>query len=287
MKIERANRHLRIAGLAVCLATAIPVNAQSLPAEPLHDAGASITGAFEGWFRNADGSFSLLLGYFNRNQRQELDIPIGPDNRIEPGGPDRGQPTHFYPGRQYGMFAIRVPADFGTGKLTWTIVANGKATTIPASLKPDWEISPFREESAGNTPPVLRLEEGGPAVQGPSGLTTRRTASVGAPLTMNAWVADDAKWTTLSGAPPRELSTPVTLRWTKYRGPGAVTFAPDHPVVEVTAGGAAFNGKSTSTATFSAPGDYTLHVVVNDLSGDGGGGEQCCWTFGTVNVSVR
>jgi hypothetical protein len=287
MRIERTNWHLKIAGMAVSLAAAVAVSAQTLPAEPLHDAGTSITGAFEGWFKNPDGTFSLLLGYFNRNQRQELDIPTGPDNRIEPGGPDRGQPTHFFPGRQYGMFAIKVPADFGTGKLTWTIVANGKTTTIPASLKPDWEISPFREEAAGNTPPVLRFEEGGPAVQGPSGLNAQRTATIGSPLTLNAWVADDAKWTTLSGAPPRGISTPVTIRWTKYRGPGTVTFSPDHPAVEVTAGTAAFNGKATVTATFSTPGDYTLHLVVNDLSGDGGGGEQCCWTFGTVNVTVR
>src|SRR6516225_4119389 len=101
---------------AVCLAVASIARAQTIPAEPLHDAGTSITGAFEGWFKNSDGSFTLLLGYFNRNQRQELDIPIGPDNRIEPGGPDRGQPTHFFPGRQYGMFAINVPANFGDNK---------------------------------------------------------------------------------------------------------------------------------------------------------------------------
>src|SRR2546423_12857160 len=67
---------------------------QHLPMEPAHDSGQSVTGAFEGWFKNPDGSFSLLLGYFNRNLKEELDIPIGAENRIEPGGPDRGQPTH-------------------------------------------------------------------------------------------------------------------------------------------------------------------------------------------------
>src|SRR6266436_4350488 len=87
--------------------------AQRLPFEPAHDSGQSITGAFEGWFPNADGSFSLLLGYYNRNLKQELDIPAGPDNRIEPGGPDQGQPTHFLPGRQWGISIIAVPKDFG------------------------------------------------------------------------------------------------------------------------------------------------------------------------------
>jgi hypothetical protein len=272
---------------AFVLAAGSPVVGQSLPAEPLHDAGTSITGAFEGWYANADGGFSLLMGYFNRNQRQEPDIPIGPDNRIEPGGPDRGQPTHFLPGRQYGMFVINVPANFGAGKLTWTIVANGKPTSIPLSLKPDWEISPFGDEAVGNTPPVLRLDDKGPTVQGPRGLTAERTAHAGAPLPLEAWVADDGKWTTLSGAPPRNLSTPVTAHWTRYRGPGPVVFSNDRPTFEKTGGSAFFNGKATTTAAFSVPGDYTLHLVVNDLSGDGGRGEQCCWTFGAVHVTVK
>src|SRR5206468_5318616 len=94
---------------------------QVVQPEPARESGQSITGAFEGWFKNPDGSFSLLLGYYNRNQKQEIDIPIGPDNRIEPGGPDRGQPTHFLTGRQWGLFVVRVPADFGDNKITWTL----------------------------------------------------------------------------------------------------------------------------------------------------------------------
>ena len=84
---------------------------QSLP-EPRKKFGASITGAFEGWFNSDKDARTFLIGYFNRNTEQELDIPIGPNNRIEPGGPDLGQPTHFLPGRRYGMFAIPVPKDF-------------------------------------------------------------------------------------------------------------------------------------------------------------------------------
>ena len=76
-----------------------------------------MTPAFEGWFRNPDGSFSLLVGYYNRNQAQELDVPIGADNRIEPGGPDLGQPTHFRIGRQWGMFVLKVPSNFGQQRL--------------------------------------------------------------------------------------------------------------------------------------------------------------------------
>ena len=283
-------RHQRIGrlGAAVLVAGGLAL-AQTLPFEPVHDAGSSITGAFEGWFKNPDGSFSLLLGYYNRSQKQELDIPIGPNNRIEPGGPDRGQPTHFLPGRQWGMFVVKVPSDFGQSKITWTIVANGKTTLIPASLKTDYEVSPFMEAAAGNTPPVLSFEEKGPSVQGPLGLRAERAAKVGTPLPLTVWVSDDAKLTTTSGAKPANLGPPVTLRWTKYRGPGDVTFSNARPEVERAErkdAAAQFSGKATTAATFTEPGDYMLHVVANDYSGDGGGGFQCCWTNGLVKVAV-
>jgi esterase len=52
-------------------------------------------------------------------------------------------------------------------------------------------------------------------------------------------------------------------------------------------GAAVFSGPATTSATFSEPGEYVLHVVANDRSGDGGRGFQCCWTNGEVKVSVR
>jgi hypothetical protein len=270
------------------------VSGQTLPFEPALDAGQSITGAYEGWFANPDGSFSILLGYFNRNMKQPIDIPIGANNRIEPDGPDRGQPTHFQSGRGWGVFAIKVPKDFGQTKLTWTIVANGKQTVIKPWLNPDYEISPFIEAAVGNTPPVLRFQsfkEQGPTVQGPQGLTVERTAKVGGDMPLPVWMSDDAKWTSNSGAKPRGQSPiPVTVTWTQYRGPAPVTFSKDRPEVEKSDDGdakLAFSGKSTTTAKFSEPGDYVLKVTINDYSGEGGGaGFQCCWTNGFVKVNV-
>ena len=256
---------------------------RQLPFEPLHDSGQSVTGAYEGWFPNPDGSFSLLVGYFNRNLKEELDIPIGPDNRIEPGGPDRGQPTHFLPRRQWGMFTITVPKDFGNGTLTWTLAAHRQTTVIPMSLNPLWEVSPFKEEGMGNTPPWIRFSESGPQAQGPRPLAAAVQATAGNPLSLAVWVADDAK--TFPGAKLPKLP-PVTVTWSKYRGPGAVVFSKAKPAVEKTEGPADFNGKATTTATFSEPGEYLLHLTANDWSGDGGRGFQCCWTNGLVTVSV-
>jgi hypothetical protein len=270
----------------------LPANGQSgqLPMEPLHSAGQSVTAAYEGWFKNPDGSFSLLFGYFNRNLNQELDIPVGDGNRIEPGPPDQGQPTHFLPRRQWGVFTVTVRQNFGTEKLTWTIAANGQTTAVPAHLDARWEISPFFDVGIGNTPPLISFEEGGPSVQGPQGMSTALTTSLRNPLTLNLWVADDAK--SFQGGKPPD-SPPVTVTWSKFRGPGEVKFANNKPAVEKGPGkwkvtpAPVFSGKATTTAMFSEPGEYVLRVVANDWSGDGGGGFQCCWTNAQVKVSVK
>ncbi|HKV05030.1 MAG TPA: hypothetical protein VJO53_07985 [Candidatus Acidoferrales bacterium] len=259
-----------------------------MPLEPTHDTGQSVTGAYEGWFKNADGTFSLLLGYYNRNLKEEPDIPVGPDNDIEPGGPDQGQPTHFLPRRQWGMFTVTVPKDFGDKKVTWTLVVHGIKTVVPAGLDPRWEVSPFQEVGMGNTPPVISFGEGALSVQGPRPVSETLTATAGTPMALNLWVGDDAK--TFPGDKPPMMPA-VSLRWSKFRGPGTVTFGNARPPVEKTDDkkvvDAVFTGRSETTATFSEAGEYMLHVVANDWSGEGGRGFQCCWTNALVKVSVK
>jgi hypothetical protein len=288
-KLPKFNRQSIVFTVATCAFfwVALPSCAQThLPLEPLHDSGQSVTGAFEGWFKNPDGTFSLLFGYFNRNLKEELDIPVGPNNRIEPGGPDQGQPTHFLPRRHWGVFTVTVPKDFGEQKLTWTLVANGQSTVVPGSLNPLWELSPFFDVGLGNTPPVISFEQGGLSVQGPRPITATRATKAGNPLTLTLWVADDAK--TYPGAKPPD-TPPVTLTWTKFRGPGTVTFANAKPEVKKIEGKttAAFSGQATTTAAFSEPGEYILEVTANDWSGEGGRGFQCCWTNALLKVAVQ
>jgi hypothetical protein len=253
----------------------------------LSESGQSVTGAYEGWFGNPDGSYSLLFGYYNRNKKQELDIPVGPNNQIEPGGPDYGQPTHFLTGRQWGVFTVTAPKDFGTKKLTWTLTANGKTTVIPASLDPLWEVAPFIEAS-GNTPPFISFEEGALGVNGPRGHSVSLTTTFPNPLTLTTWVSDDGK---LAPMPNRFVRyDPLKIRWSKFRGPGAVTFADNRPALEKIESkmtpAPAFSVRATTTATFSEPGEYLLHVVANDASGDRGRG-LCCWSNAQVKVSVK
>jgi hypothetical protein len=259
---------------------------QTVYIEPPHDSGQGVTPAYEGWFPNADGTFSLLFGYYNRNLKQEPDIPIGPENRIEPGGPDQGQPTHFLTRRRWGIFTITVPKDFGTKKLTWTLIVNGKTAEVPVGLDTLWELNPF-QDATGNTPPFIGFAQSGPFVQGPRGHTQELSGVMPNPVPLTLWVADDAS--VIPGA-TRPKTPAVTLTWGKYRGPGDVTFANERPLVEnaeVKMEKAAFSGRASTTATFSEPGDYVLNVVANDWTGDGGRGFQCCWSNAKVKVSIK
>jgi hypothetical protein len=110
---------------------------------------------------------------------------------------------------------------------------------------------------------------------------------VGTALRLTLWASDDEKFTSGTNAPLRNPPPPVRLTWSKFRGPGEVTFDKPTPAVEKLPGDTAgFSGTGTVTVTFGEPGDYVLHVTANDYSGDGGGGFQCCWTTALVKVAV-
>jgi hypothetical protein len=235
----------------------------------------------------------MLVGYFNRNTKQELDIPIGPNNRIEPGGPDLGQPTHFLTGRHWGVFIVKAPADLGTQKMVWTLVANGQTNAITLHLRPEWIVEPFEDVASKNTPPVIKFEQNGIAFTGPpSGMARKYTTTTGTPLVLTAWVTDEPPKLNVANAqlsigrasagPGAAVPPPPVVTWSQHRGPGSVQFDNVKPAVS-----ARDDGKVGTTATFSVPGEYVLRLQANDQSGDGGGGFQCCWTNVHVGVTVK
>ena len=274
------------AAVALVLGVGIIVNAQSnkgpLPLDPPRDRGTSITPAFEGWYQNPDGTFSLLIGYYNRNSREALDIPVGPNNKVEPGAPDQGQPTHFEIGRQWGVFTVKVPKDFGAKAVTWTIVSGGEAQAIPMSLNKGYPITPFKELGMGNQPPVLQFTQGGPKFTGPpTAVAASFTGTVGQPIPIQVWVEDPKEKGAEAAPAGRGPSSIANMSFHVHRGPGPVTF--DKARVPVPK-----QGDMVSTnATFKTPGEYMLRVQANDESGEGGGGFQCCWTNTYVKVSVK
>ena len=183
---------------------------------------------------------------------------------------------------------MRVPADFGYNRVTWTLKMKGQTFSIPGALNRDWEIDALEgEANANNKPPILKL--GDASGQGPGGvLGAELETRVGEPLAVSVWSEDD-------GAP---VSTgwrdgvpdlPVNLTWSKFRGPGDESFSESEQLIDVS------GGTATTMATFSEPGEYLLHVYAIDASGQSAEGDlavamsgyaQCCWTNGFVPVTV-
>ncbi len=264
--------------------------------------GQTVSPAYEGWWPNDDGSFTMFFGYMNSNWEEEFDIPLGPDNQIEPGGPDQGQPTHFYPRRNPFLFTVRVPKDFGTKELIWTLTTHGKTERAFASLKSDYQIDKqvistevggdfgsLRDELRTNIPPSLELE-GEP----------RRSIKVGEQLTLVAFAKDPDNIparrqtrppaTTVAATaalyrPPSSIvasSGPgLRLSWVVFRGPaGRVRLDPDQMKTWTDTRAYAnspwsppwiipetpANNTWTVRATFDEPGVYVLRAIASDGS---------------------
>ncbi len=254
---------------------------QPMPLDPARERGQSVTPAYEGWYQNADGSYTLLVGYFNRNKSETFDIPVGPNNKVEPGPVDQGQPTHFELGRQWGVFTIKVPKDFGTKKLVWTVTVNGIAQSIPLGITNGYTIEPFEERGMGNKPPEFTF--GTNKVFGPpTGPAAEFTGTVNTPVAITFKV-DDPKETKKGSTrtPARNAGAIATVELHKYRGPGTIKFDPVRFATKT-------QGEVvTSNATFSLPGEYLVRIEGNDESGEGGGGFQCCWTNTYVKVTIK
>jgi len=232
--------------------------------------GQNVVPVFEGWERNADGSFNFVFGYMNRNYEEEVDVPVGAGNSLEPGGVDQGQPAHFYPRRQQYVFKVRVPKDWGKKDLVWTLTSHGKTEKAYASLMPVWEIDvgTYQQNRGGpgelgepDDPPTLRVEGG-----------AARAAAVGSALTLDAFVVDDGKPSnrpSQSGSNARvegplrqavvmlDRGVRLGVIWVVYRGDAtAVTFAPRKVAV--------VDGKASTKVSFSKPGTYTLRAYADD-----------------------
>ena len=261
-------------------------------AQMRYSAGQQVFPVFEGWLANPDGTFDLLFGYVNRNYEEILDIPVGPNNSVEPGGPDQGQPAHFLPRRSMFTFRVRVPKDFGKKEVVWTLTIRGKTERAYATLKPEYILDSLmmmkndggfgeRPEEVANKAPVVRLE---------GGLT--RTVKAGQPMPLTAFVLDDgipaARQSIRSGGDGGAVIATGGLRagWFVYRGAGPVRFDPAHghpaPKPYGNSVGAvksrlpalsplrpAADGSVTASAIFSEPGNYTLQFMAHDggLSG--------------------
>jgi hypothetical protein len=254
-------------GLTIGLASSL--EAQYNPRARQQPKGLGVSPTFEGWYQNADGTYTLSFGYFNRNTEEVVTIPVGESNFVSPGEMDQGQPTYFTPRRSYGVFTVTVPADFGRDdRVTWTLERNGERYAIPGGLLDSYETANLRAPAIDMYPPLLVMHEGGPESEGPNGEWVDMTARVGEPLALRVQAWD-------------RHEHPVTVRWYKYRGPGDVTFSESQIPIET-------GTEARATASFKQPGRYILYVRVDhtERGVSEAGLEQCCWTNGYVTVTV-
>ena len=254
-----------------------------------HQSGQPVTPIYEGWFEAADGTIVVSYGYVNLNLAESLDIPIGAGNAVGPGPVDRGQPTHFLPGHQKGVFTIALPEEQADQELTWSLTIRGKTMSVPTNLGPFYQIEGLVTNGGpwpGNTPPVLRFDPEGASGQGPAGLVrpTPLTVQANTEVAIDVWLSDDGLpgehapvvvRSPQSGLRQQRGGRQMSVTWSKFRGPGKVQFDSPAPSID--------EGHARTTVTFSEPGDYMLRALVTDGSGLNG----CCWTNGYVRATVQ
>jgi hypothetical protein len=261
-----------------------------------YNSGQSIQPVFEGWSHLPDGGYLMHFGYLNRNYAEQPHIAVGASNRIEPGGPDRGQPTFFYARTNRNVLKVPVPKDWGkTAELTWTVTHNGQTQRAVGWLQPEWEIDPIGgAATGGNTHPDYRNNKAPTLSIDPVAAPRLST-----PLTLSTTVSDDGLPTprprgkrpvgqetpptlqmqgtietpvnvpaaSTAGAPTRPDGLSVT--WLVWRGPAPVRLDPRYVQPK--------EGRTQTTATFTVPGEYVLRAAAYD---------GAATTYAEVKVSV-
>jgi hypothetical protein len=228
--------------------------------------GQDVQPVYEGWIRSSDGTFTMVFGYFNRNYKEEIVIPAGPDNKIEPGEPDRGQPTYFLPRRQSFLFRVPVPKDWGEKELIWTITAHGRTQKAYGSLLPQEEITERMIMTRGNLNPGEDDPNRPPSIS----IEPVLHAAVSNTVSLTALVTDDGLPKPRPASKPRPGGLPgqtntavsarprgLTVTWLEYRGPAKVLFDNDGPI-------AVSGGQTVTNARFSVPGVYMLRATASD-----------------------
>jgi hypothetical protein len=262
-----------------------------------YNSGQGVQPIFEGWSHAPDGTINMHFGYLNRNYVETPSVPVGPNNSIDPGGPDRGQPTFFYTRTNRNLFTVNVPKDWPRNReVVWTLTVNGKTEKAYGWTQVEWEIDPAGGAGGGggstsperkqNQPPQVAID---PIPNG----------KVSAPVKIVATITDDGlpkprpggarrgapvgqeTPPTLRGGVEAPVNVPQVARGGRGETPAGATAGgggggqrPQGPTVswmvwrgpaDVNFGRAENEGdKRTFNATFTKAGEYTLRAVPND-----------------------
>lgn len=291
---------------------------REFPLAPPNAKGNFVAPYFDGFYPNADGTWTLSFGFMNRNDEDLIEIALGEDNFIEPAQFDGSQPTSFpvvgYTGfggpRERGSFGVVVPADFD-GDVWWTVTTNGYTTKVPGRLEGPGRIITGAYElstgpmAAGSLRPGITFTQGAEPGWGITGVEypQKLTTTVGEPIEIRFWAFDRGE---------RELG-PVNMTLWKHQGPVGAQVAfesfveapaetrPQRPgrrppgpgpvatndVIQLPTEGPNANMGHFSAA-FDTPGEYVIRIRIDNFSApDSTPGQQCCWSNAYVVVSVN
>ena len=204
-----------------------PIELSEWSVEVVRESGQLVAPVFEGHYPNPDGTHTLVFGYHNLNTDEVVEIPLGPDNFIEPGQYDGMQPTHFDPvpsngaRRHWGVFTVVVPADFGDRNVVWNLNHRDVEWSIPGNLRsPHYLLDAVDTDARDTHAPVVKFDPGDEGWRGRDGQVTGPvSARVGEPVELGVWVYPDPN--------PQNL-----VWWFKHQGPGEVTFDEWESVVD-------------------------------------------------------
>ncbi len=274
--------------LGIGLGVAADARTQADPQNFLFNSGQTIQPFFEGWAHNPDGSIEMHFGYLNRNYVEELHVPVGADNRVIPEGPDRGQPTYFYPRVNRRVFSVTVPANWGDRELVWQVTVNDETYRAVGWLQAEWEI--FATPSVSARSVSVRLDGTAQTENQPPTLTIDAPSAIGLgeTLALTARVSDDGlpeprrprgggqgrlpTFEPIPDGPTVPVNVPqiqtarrkrptrmrverVNVTWMQLRGPTGVTLE---------ASDESQDGTATVTATIALPGEYRFRVRASD-----------------------
>jgi hypothetical protein len=202
--------------------------------------------AYDGFLKNADGTYTLAFGYFSHNG-EDVSIPPGQDNTFTPDPGDRQQPVVFKPGHWRFQCVMVVSAD-SAPHVRWKLTHAGTTTgTSERMLQSNWNLVEgaaelgridFAKAPKGvclNRAPTVRL----------LGKTARKgevtiDASTSEELHLFGSVHDEGL--------PRGRR--LMVEWRMLEGPGKATFS--HPAA------------ARTRVSFSAPGKYVLELTGTD-----------------------
>lgn len=227
------------AGLALLVGSPLVASAQQN--QPIYP-------AYDGFVKNADGSYTIAFAYFSHNS-DVVTVPPGPDNSFSTAPADRMQPTTFRPGHWRFQCVMVVGPEFD-GKLSWNLAYGGKKTgTSQNMLQSNWflvegaedlkriDFAKAQRNVCLNRAPAVRVlgairQEGGD-VLGVAG-------AVGAQESLFGSVNDEGL--------PRDSK--VTVTWKQISGPGNARFEnPSHARTHV---------------VYPAAGAYVLEITASD-----------------------